>query len=54
MVKNEIAQTIKVTRQMQVVNDLAIALKKNAKVEFVDESYAGSEFEKLLQEGVED
>ena len=50
MVKNEIAQTIKVTRQMQIVNDLAIALKKNAKVEFIDESYSGSEFEKLLQE----
>lgn len=51
MVKNEIAQVIKTTKRMNTINELATALKKNAKVEFVDQSYSGSEFQKMLEEG---
>lgn len=52
MVKNEIAQVIKANRQMNIINDLATALKKNANIEFVNKDYEGSGFQKLIDEGV--
>lgn len=47
-VKNEIEQTLRTTQQMQTINGLASSLKNSAKIEYVDERYGVSEFQKIL------
>ncbi len=47
-VKNEIEQTIKMQRQMNVINGLLTSLKNAATIEFVNKDYEPSELQKLV------
>ena len=50
-VKNEIEQTIKMQRQMNIINGLLTSLKNGATVEFVNKEYEPSELQKMIDNG---